>query len=136
MSSANPRKLAGPIVQLFRDVMKLHRERLPPPMRDLGDSYARAEFRSHLRGKTTMEQWKQFVREWQVYLATLRGDEQAAASAEANVARVFELMSDDQRKRVDLLQKELNSRTGAGGDGEGDAGGGGGGGDPRRGAHQ
>ncbi|PNW82356.1 hypothetical protein CHLRE_06g278242v5 [Chlamydomonas reinhardtii] len=129
MSSANPRTLAGPIVQLFRDVMKLHRERLPPPMRDLGDSYARAEFRSHLRGKTTMEQWKQFVREWQVYLATLRGDEQAAASADANVARVFELLSDDQRKRMDQLQQELNSRTGGGG-GDSD------GGDAGRGPHQ
>ncbi|KAG2432372.1 hypothetical protein HYH02_012945 [Chlamydomonas schloesseri] len=135
-TGANPRTLAQPVLQLFRDVMKLHRERLPPPMRDLGDSYARAEFRSHLRGKTTMEQWKQFVREWQLYVSTLRGDEQAAASADANVARVFELLSDDQRKRVELLQKELKDRTSGGGSGDdsGDAGSSSGGG--ARGAHQ
>lgn len=112
--AASPRQAAAPILSLYREVLKLHRERLPPAMRDLGDTYARAEFRSHLRGKTSESQWSQFVGEWRNYLAMLRGEEQAlpgnaSVSAEI-VSGVYDSLSPDQRKRVELLQKELADR--------------------------
>ncbi|GLC47520.1 hypothetical protein PLESTB_001763900 [Pleodorina starrii] len=108
------RQAAAPIISLYREVLKLHRERLPPPVRNLGDSYVRAEFRSHLRGKTSESQWAQFVREWRGYLATLRGDGQqtptnATVSSEL-VSGDYGSLSEDQRKRVELLQKELRER--------------------------
>ncbi|PNH04119.1 Acetate non-utilizing protein 9, mitochondrial [Tetrabaena socialis] len=110
--ATSPRRAAAPIIQLFRAVLKLHRERLPPPMRDLGDSYARAEFRSHLRGKTTQPQWRSFVAEWQTYVGTLRGEEQATANADQQLTSVLESLNPDQRKRLEELQEELKRRDG------------------------
>ncbi len=117
MATTSPRQAAIPILQLYRSVLKLHRERLPPPMRDLGDSLARAEFRNHLRGKTTQQQWQQFVEQWQVYVATLRGEETPSAGPGAApqigaemVSGVYDSLSPDQRKRMELLKEEINRR--------------------------
>ncbi|GIL67669.1 hypothetical protein Vafri_21005 [Volvox africanus] len=114
--TSNPRQAAVPVISLYREVLKLHRERLPPPVRDLGDSYARSEFRSHLRGKTTMSQWTQFISEWRGYLATLRGEEHTITT-NVNVSAelmtgVYDSLSEDQRKRVEMLQKELKTTNG------------------------
>ena len=47
------------VLGLYRSVLRLHRQFLPPQLRDLGDSYARAEFQAHLKSKaTTREQWE------------------------------------------------------------------------------
>ncbi|GIL75719.1 hypothetical protein Vretimale_15245 [Volvox reticuliferus] len=113
--ASSPRQAAAQIISLYREVLKLHRERLPPPVRDLGDSYVRAEFRSHLRGKTTMSQWTQFVNEWRGYLATLRGEEHTTPT-NANVSAelmtgVYDSLSEDQRKRVEMLHKELETKN-------------------------
>lgn len=112
--AVNPRQAAAPIISLYREVLKLHRERLPPPVRNLGDGYVKSEFRSHLRGKTTEIQWKQFVAEWRSYVATLRGEEHqtptnASVSAEL-MTGVYDSLSEDQRKRVEMLQKELRAK--------------------------
>lgn len=76
---------AGPVFALFRSILRLHRERLPPPMRAMGDTYVKSEFRRHLRSQTTEHQWKVFMLEWQRYAAMLGGtaDQQAAATAAA-----------------------------------------------------
>jgi hypothetical protein len=110
-AASNARQGVALILRLYREVLRLHRERLPPPMRDLGDSYARAEFRSHLRGKTTQPQWQEFVKEWQTYVATLQGDAHAATDAEASVERVLTQSSDEQRKRLEQLQRELTAQS-------------------------
>jgi len=73
------------VFRLFRSILRLHRERLPPPMRAMGDTYVKSEFRRHLRSQTTGQQWKVFMLEWQRYAAMLGGtaDQQAAAAAAA-----------------------------------------------------
>ena len=53
-----------PILALYRGILRAHYRRLPTPMRVLGDSYAREEFRRHLEGKTTHDQWIEFGSEW------------------------------------------------------------------------
>ncbi|KAG2502239.1 hypothetical protein HYH03_000725 [Edaphochlamys debaryana] len=113
--ATSARQAAAPIIGLFREVLKLHRERLPPPMRVLGDAYVREEFRSHLRAKNpvTEAQWQAFVQEWRTYVATLRGDEQALPGTQVGTVSgelasgEFASLSADQRKRMELLQKEL-----------------------------
>jgi hypothetical protein len=106
----NPRTAAVPILQLFREILKVHRVKLAGPLRDIGDDYVKAEFRNHLRGKTTSDQWSQFVKQWKQYLSFVNGSADAKApmvntSGELS-EDVLEAMSPDQRKRMDLLREE------------------------------
>lgn len=127
---------AAQLFSLLRAILRLHRERLPPPMRSMGDVYVLSEFRRHLKAKTTAEQWKVFGLEWQRYAAMLGGtaDQQAAfAAAQAQPAEqpaaaapprdlgsvtaaiaqgsdmtesLLEHMSPDQRRQLIKLQQE------------------------------
>lgn len=58
---------------LFRQVLRVHRDVLPGPLRALGDATAREEFRRHLRAATTPPQWREFGRQWEGYVSMLRG---------------------------------------------------------------
>lgn len=69
------------LLGFYRQLRRLHRSKLPPPMRDVGDRYLKAEFAAHLRGSTTREQWDAFIIEWQKYADTLRGDLAAPAQS-------------------------------------------------------
>lgn len=84
MSSA-ARSQAAPVLALFRSILRLHRQRLPPPMRAMGDTYVRDEFSRHLKGKTTQEQWRVFVAEWQHYHDMLAGNADILDAAAAAV---------------------------------------------------
>lgn len=79
---------AAPVLALFRQILRLHRDKLPPPMRAMGDTYVKDEFSRHLRGNTSEAQWQVFMQEWQRYHAMLSGSadllpDPAAAAAEA-----------------------------------------------------
>ena len=50
---------------LVRKVLRLHRAKLPLPMRQLGDSYFKDEVHKHVAGNTTEEQWRIFYNEWE-----------------------------------------------------------------------
>jgi hypothetical protein len=134
MSAAGGSSKAAPVLALFRQIMRLHRDKLPPPMRAMGDTYVKDEFRKHLKGKTTDEQWRVFMHEWQRYHAMLAGnadiltDPAAAAAAQAGdvsgaaatttvsaaasgscgelAEDVINLMTPDQRARLARLQQE------------------------------
>jgi hypothetical protein len=121
---------APALLSLFRSILRLHRERLPPPMRAMGDTYVKSEFRRHLRGSTTEEQWGVFVAEWQRYAAMLGGsaDQQSPAppapgspqqapdiaSVTATIAggsadmteQLLTHLSPDQRRQLIKLQQE------------------------------
>jgi hypothetical protein len=88
MAAPASREGAAAVFSLLRAILRLHRERLPPPMRSMGDTYAVSEFRRHLRSKTSEEQWRVFEREWRNYAAMLGGtaDQQIAAAAAAPAA--------------------------------------------------
>lgn len=71
MASGGFRQLAA----LYRQVLRVNRDKLPGPMRLLGDGYAAEEFRRHLKAKTTAAQWQEFGTQWQAYVAMLREDQ-------------------------------------------------------------
>ena len=85
MAAPAGREGAAAVFSLLRSILRLHRERLPPPMRSMGDTYVLSEFRQHLRSRTTEEQWATFGREWRNYAAMLGGtaDQQLSAAAAA-----------------------------------------------------
>ena len=55
---------------LYRTILREHRRRLPPAMRDLGDRYVRDEFRKHRDAKDDF--LPAFFAEWDNYVDTLR----------------------------------------------------------------
>ena len=63
----------GQILGLYRSILKIHRAKLPVPMREMGDRYVKEEFGAHLKGKTTKDQWEMFVQEWYRYRSMLMG---------------------------------------------------------------
>lgn len=60
-------------LSVFRQVLRIHRDNLPPPMRTLGDNYIRDEMRRHNTPDTTKAQWQTFVKEWCIYRDMLTG---------------------------------------------------------------
>ena len=105
-----PRTAAAPILNLFRDIMRIHRIKLAGPLRDIGDDYVRHEFRNHLRGKTTQDQWHLFVEQWRGYLSFVGGTADSktpVVNTSGDLSEeVWEAMSPDQRKRMELLRAE------------------------------
>lgn len=71
MSRPSPRD----ILLLYRNILRLHRAKLPGPMRGLGDSYVSTEFRRHRDANppTTSAQWIEFSKQWRGYLDMLGG---------------------------------------------------------------
>ena len=97
-----------PILALYRGILRAHYRRLPTPMRVLGDSYAREEFRRHLEGKTTHDQWIEFGSEWSKYLASIDpadGSEKPNLSGDLS-PDVVAAMTDEQRAMLERLREE------------------------------
>ena len=112
MASSSGRAAAAPIIRLYRQVLRVHRDKLPEGvMRSLGDGYATSEFRAHLsNSKTTKPQWKEFTRQWSDYVALLRGRGDDKASPVGNSGElapdVFEALNAEQRRRMEQLKEE------------------------------
>uniref|UniRef100_A0A7S3HCN5 Succinate dehydrogenase assembly factor 3 n=1 Tax=Spumella elongata TaxID=89044 RepID=A0A7S3HCN5_9STRA len=90
----------GPIVGegrvLYRSIMRLHRTKLPGPMRSLGDAYVRREFRLHYKPDVKVAHRQMFMREWGSYVETI--------SSQASV--VGKEMSEEQTGKLDVAQKK------------------------------
>ena len=109
--AANPRAAAAPILHLFREIIRCHHIKLAGPLREIGDDYVKAEFRSHLKAKTTQAQWQQFVTQWRTYLSFVSGTADAKAPIVSSSGELSEevlmAMSPDQRRRMELLREEV-----------------------------
>ena len=94
------------VLKLYRDIVRTHRNVLPPPLRAMGDTYARDEFRRHWKPQTTKSQWQAFVQEWQRYLSMLQGradlEEQSGDISE----NVLQSLSAEQKAQLDRLKEE------------------------------
>lgn len=64
---SGPREALG----LYRAILKVHRSKLPPPIREMGNKYVKEEFKAHFQADTTEQQWKVFLREWTKYFGML-----------------------------------------------------------------
>lgn len=108
---AGTRQGLASVLALYRSVVRVHRERLPPQMRTLGDSLAKSEFRSVIKSpKTTEKQWAAFYSEWRDYVMLLRGEAgDATSAATQSLQASLDALSDDQRGRLDQLKSELQA---------------------------
>ena len=95
----------GRIFSLYRSILRAHRN-LPGPMKELGGTYAREEFRTHLRSEKIQEkQWRTFVESWQSYVESLRGDAGIVVSGDLT-EDVIEQLTPEQRQQLERLKDE------------------------------
>lgn len=113
MAAVNSQEGFKAVVSFYRTVLRLHRAKLKDEMRELGDSFVGAEFRAMIKStKATQQQWREFAKQWEGYVATLapeqRGVPSDAATATAHLAeRLDDYLSPDQQKRMEAIKKEV-----------------------------
>lgn len=123
MATGASKSGAGIILALYRRILRIHVDKLPGPLRDLGDGYVREEFRRHLHGKTNTRQWEEFVRQWTEYAARLSGQADlrppSAAGAAGSADRsgdmpedLVAVMNPEQRQMLERLRHEAQQAAG------------------------
>ena len=116
VKSLVPCSCRSAVLAVLRDVLRLHRSKLPPPMRQLGDDFLREEFRRHRAASTTREQWAVFVREWRRYVQQLRGEATTASARSGELdAETRAALSPEQRAQLERLREETQRLRGLAG---------------------
>ena len=100
-------------LSIYREIMRVHRSNLPPPMRALGDNYLRDEMRRHKDAQTTPQQWETFVSEWQRYRDMLTGQHDLKNKAGDIHPDVIEAMTDEQKQQFLDLRQETQKMAAA-----------------------
>mmetsp|Transcript_12314 Transcript_12314/g.23264 ORF Transcript_12314/g.23264 Transcript_12314/m.23264 type:complete len:110 (+) Transcript_12314:79-408(+) len=100
-------KLVGESRALYRSIMRLHRTKLDPQMRSLGDAYARKEFRLHCKPQVTEPQRQMFVREWTSYVDMISMQE-TVVGQELTTEQKSKL-NDQQKVQLDSLEQSAKS---------------------------
>ncbi|EYE90907.1 succinate dehydrogenase assembly factor 3 [Aspergillus ruber CBS 135680] len=101
-----------PPVQLYRRLLRVHRKKLDPEMRILGDLYVKAEFRAHRETENPVHIIG-FLTEWQLYAQKLEGD--AWAGDKLDKAKL-DKMSDQQLGQLYELMQTIKSNEEGGGE--------------------
>jgi hypothetical protein len=108
------------LASLYRQIIRAHREKLPGPLRALGDSYASEEFRRHLKAKTTPSQWQEFGHQWSGYVSMLNGtadQEQRSGDIAEDVQAA--LTAEQREQLLKLQQAAVELARGGPSEGEG-----------------
>ncbi|KAL4988569.1 succinate dehydrogenase assembly factor 3, mitochondrial [Aspergillus falconensis] len=103
-----------PPIPLYRRILRVHRRKLDPEMRILGDSYVKSEFRAH-RGTENPLHIIGFLTEWQLYAQKLEGDSWIGEKLDQGK---LDKMSDQQLGQLYELMQTIQNK-----DGKGDSGG-------------
>ena len=105
MSKPYPRKA----LSVFRQILRIHRENLPPPMRALGDNYVRDEMRRHKDAQTSEAQWYIFVKEWTIYRDMLTGkDDLQHKGGDIHPDNLAAMTPEQKQTFLDLRQETQN----------------------------
>ena len=96
------------VLALYRSILRCHRERVPEPMRLMGDEYVRDEFRRHWSEKTTQAQWQTFIAQWRDYLDKLEGRADASERSGQLDDSLLSDMTEEQRMRELELKEEIH----------------------------
>jgi hypothetical protein len=96
----------GSMMHLYRSILKLHKSKLPAPLREMGDKYVKTEFAAHIKGNATEKQWHQFMAEWDRYRRAMCGH----ADAEVQPDVLGLMNSEQQVKMVELYKEAQNLR--------------------------
>ncbi|CBF86184.1 hypothetical protein AN2103.2 [Aspergillus nidulans FGSC A4] len=105
-----------PPIPLYRRILRVHRKKLDPEMRILGDSYVKSEFRAH-RGTENPLHIIGFLTEWQLYAQKLEGDSWIGEKLDQGK---LDKMSDQQLGQLYELMQTIQNKDGKG-EGEGES---------------
>jgi hypothetical protein len=94
------------LLLLYRRIMRTHRAVLPGPLRAMGNTYARDEFRRHRDAKTTPGQWAAFYQEWQRYLSMLQGTADLPRASGDIPDDVLTGLNEEQKQQLERLREE------------------------------
>lgn len=97
MSSRSP-------IALYRHVLRLHRDKLPPTKRALGDAYVKKEFRDHRSAKP--EFVRGFLKAWEAYASDLERAPDAKSVGRDLPAKLVSDMSLEQKNMLAKLERE------------------------------
>jgi hypothetical protein len=91
-------------LQLYKEIFVLHRIKLPPAMKALGDMYVRKEFKMHMyKGNCSRTQFEQFINAWKSYAEMIRSQE--TVTGKPLSAEQRRLLNDSQRGQLEELEK-------------------------------
>ncbi|KAL4909209.1 succinate dehydrogenase assembly factor 3, mitochondrial [Aspergillus multicolor] len=99
-----------PPIPLYRRILRVHRRKLDPEMRILGDSYVKSEFRAHRSTENPLHIIG-FLTEWQLYAQKLEGD---AWIGEKLDKSKLDKMSDQQLGQLYELMQTIQNKDGEG----------------------
>ncbi|KAL5358724.1 succinate dehydrogenase assembly factor 3, mitochondrial [Aspergillus floccosus] len=105
-----------PPLQLYRRILRVHRKKLDPEMRVLGDGYVKSEFRAHRNVENPLHIIG-FLTEWQLYAQKLEGDTWVGEKLDKSK---LDKMSDQQIGQLYELMQAIQNPDGEGEGGEGD----------------
>ncbi|KAH8427564.1 succinate dehydrogenase assembly factor 3 [Aspergillus melleus] len=97
-----------PPLQLYRRILRVHRKKLEPEMRLLGDGYVKSEFRAHKNVENPLHIIG-FLTEWQLYAQKLEGDTWVGDKLDK---AKLDKMSDQQLGQLYELMQAIRSRDG------------------------
>lgn len=95
-------------LNLFKGIMRLHEQKLEGPMKSLGDSYVRKEFKIHMySGTCSNVQFDQFLSAWDSYATTIRS--QASVVGKPLSTEQKRLLNETQQSQLGELERETSS---------------------------
>ena len=90
-------------LQTFKDIMILHKHKLPPALKALGDTYVRKEFKVHMYGgKCSRSQFEQFLTAWRSYAEMVRN--QAEVTGKPLSQEQKRLLNEQQKSQLEQLE--------------------------------
>ena len=88
---------------LYSRILRLHRTKLPPEMRFLGDAYVRDEFKKH---KSANPQFlKQFFNEWEQYVTMFEQSKDQKSLGKDIDPSLVDMMTDEQKVQLHALKE-------------------------------
>mmetsp|Transcript_10861 Transcript_10861/g.13593 ORF Transcript_10861/g.13593 Transcript_10861/m.13593 type:complete len:108 (-) Transcript_10861:457-780(-) len=93
------------VISLYRRLLRLHRQKLPSHMRQMGDTYVKKEFRDHQEAKA--EFIGPFIREWTKYADSLEHQASQGSQFGRDLdEETISKLSEEQRMQIQRLRQD------------------------------
>lgn len=95
-------------IKLLRSILRVHRQKLNPQMREIGDKYVLNEFKLHKK-TTALEQLTQFYDGWEKYLRYIQNQNANSRFGRDLRAEEQNILSEDQKRKLHEIKVETTT---------------------------